>query len=110
MTPTWKKVLFEGDNATDLGSGAATIGQAPLADGSGGIAWDDVASGTPIFPLLAADPVAPAEGEAWVLKTPIVSGGVPMGLLLALTQSAITGYTRQLSVNDGGTAYRTTLS
>ena len=97
-------------DAANLTAGASTDGQVLTSDGAGGTAWEDAAGGTPILPILAADPVAPAEGEAWILKTPIMSDGTPLGLLLAITASSITGYTRELSVNDGGTAYRTTLS
>lgn len=37
--------LQPGDALTDLSSGAATAGQVPKADGSGGIAWDDESGG-----------------------------------------------------------------
>ena len=55
---------------------------------------------------VSSDPVSPVPGETWVLRT--VSGGSPIGLLLALTY---TTYTFQLSYKtQSGRIVRTTLA
>ena len=60
----------------------------------------DGGGGSSTIPELYTDPVSPTPQQVWVRATPIVSGGTPIGLLLALTHSDITGYTYEL-------AYRT---
>lgn len=40
MAVTWKKIMLAGDNAADLGSGAATDGYVLTADGIGGADWE----------------------------------------------------------------------
>lgn len=63
------------------------------------------------IPQLNADPPSPAPESAWVLATPIVSGGSPIGLLLALTGSSVTGYTYQFSYRTlEGTTRRVALT
>lgn len=67
----------------------------------------------PILPILAADPTNPVHGQAWVMKTPTTSStGEPLGLLLGITQTIITGYTYELSIydNDTDTILRTALT
>lgn len=59
------------------------------------------------IPELSSDPVAPAAGDSWVLKTDYT--GQPIGLLLALTYSGY--YTYQFSYRTlAATTIRTTLS
>jgi hypothetical protein len=59
-----------------------------IKKGSGGIVG--------FIPQLSADPASPDQQTAWVLSEPVYSDGTPIGLLLAITQSAITGYTYDL--------------
>ena len=49
-----------------------------------------------LIPQLDSDPASPDQQTAWVLSEPVYSDGTPIGLLLAITQSAITGYTYAL--------------
>lgn len=41
------------------------------------------------IPELSADPVTPVPQSAWVLKTTEPPGGMPIGLLLALTYTGV---------------------
>ena len=45
---------------------------------------------------LTSDPTSPVAQDMWVLATASYSDGTPMGLLLAITQAAVTGYTYAL--------------
>ena len=40
--PTRNTFAWLSDDLADFGSGAATVGQIPVADGSGGVDWDDI--------------------------------------------------------------------
>lgn len=53
---------------------------------------DNLGSDTAILEL-NSDPVSPASGEAWILRTGAgsIADGVPIGLLLALTYTGCTG-------------------
>ena len=53
-------------------------------------------SGKGKIPQYSTDPASPAAESAWVLATPVYSDGTPLGLLLAITHTVITGYTYTL--------------
>ena len=79
---------------------------AVIGGGSGGVVT---------IPEYSSDPSSPVAQQAWVLRSgmPGNPGGVPMGLLLALTYPNIPGipYTYQFSYyTNEGTTIRTTLS
>ena len=66
--------------------------------------------GSSSIPIVTVDPVAPADGDLWLLRETVagIADGVPIGLLLALTYTGNSGATvpLKLSVNDNGTTRR----
>lgn len=63
------------------------------------------------IPQLNADPASPNAEDAWVLRSPIYSAGTPLGLLLAITNTSIVGYTYQHSYRTKeGTTVRVSLT
>ena len=113
LTP---QIAFTGTKATIEAWDGAVLGMEAVSSDTlekgtyNGAAWEWSSLSAGSVPILDADPVAPDDEQMWILKTPIYSAGTPIGLLMSITQSSITGYTRELSVNDGGTIVRTTMS
>jgi hypothetical protein len=107
--PVDATIMREGDALDLLDSGAATLNQVPLAQGDGTIVWGDQTGGGASIPLLTSDPVAPADGELWLLR--LTSGGHADGEAmgpLGLTYTGDVGgdLPLKLSVNDDGITRR----
>ena len=61
--------------------------------------------------ILIADPDNPRPGQIWLLQDPIYSDASPVGLLLSITGSNITGYSSaQLCIYNGTNILRVSVS
>jgi len=74
-----------------------------ISKGSGG-------AGVVSIPQYSNDPIAPADEEVWVRRTPLMPAGSPVGLLLALTHAVLVPEQYLLSYKTiGGPIKRTEL-
>lgn len=68
-----------GDDLTDLGSGAATAGQVPEADGAGGITWETPSGGSGITQLTGDITAGPGSGSQVATLATVNSNVGPYG-------------------------------